>query len=268
MEFDDRAMWRRCAVRAAQAFLGRGSSSQSRTVVPGGQTGFGGRARQWLARGVIAGSLWLCGTQAQASSGERVVPDLRNDPQAPNKRSAIRMRIPLTLHVATTGDRTTLEPRRLDRAMRRANEALRQFGIEVYVARVVLMPEGYTEIRNRRHRRALAGFAPNDGTVHVFLVNTVELGSWLRADRGVRGLHWRYRGLSRKLRNREYLVLGSDAPATTLVHELGHLFGLDHDFGQQNLMCSCRQGPQQVFTRAQGVEIRRGAAQFVSRIRG
>ena len=62
--------------------------------------------------------------------------------------------------------------------------------------------------------------------------------------------------------------LGGDAPATTLVHELGHLFGLDHDFGQQNLMCSCRVGPQQVFTRAQGVEIRRGAAQFVSRIRG
>ena len=267
MGFDDRAMWRRVAVRAAQAFLERCPSSQSQTVVRCGETGFGGRARRWLARGLVAGSLWLTGMSAQAS-GERVVPDLRNEGQSAGKRAAIRMRIPVTLHVATHGDRTALEPRRLDRAMRRANEALRQFGIEVYVARVVLMPEGYAEIKHRRHRRALAGFAPNDGTVHVFMVNTVELGSWLRADRGVRGLHWRYRGLNRKLRNREYLVLGGDAPATTLVHELGHLFGLDHDFGQQNLMCSCRVGPQQVFTRAQGVEIRRGAAQFVSRIRG
>lgn len=267
MGFDDRAMWRRVAVRAAQAFLERCPSSQSQTVLCCGETGFGGRARRWLARGLVAGSLWLTGMSAQAS-GERVVPDLRNEGQSAGKRAAIRMRIPVTLHVATHGDRTALEPRRLDRAMRRANEALRQFGIEVYVARVVLMPEGYAEIKHRRHRRALAGFAPNDGTVHVFMVNTVELGSWLRADRGVRGLHWRYRGLNRKLRNREYLVLGGDAPATTLVHELGHLFGLDHDFGQQNLMCSCRVGPKQVFTRAQGVEIRRGAAQFVSRIRG
>lgn len=266
MEFLDRAMWRQ-AVRAAQAFLERGPWSHCEVVDRGGDTGIGGRARRWLARGLIASSLWLCGTQAQAS-GERVVPDLRSDGQAPGKRAAIRMRIPVTLHVAVRGDRTALDPRRLDRAMRRANEALRQFGIEVYVARVVLMPDGYAEIKHRRHRRALAGFAPSDGTVHVFMVNTVELGSLLRADRGVRGLHWRYRGLSRKLRNREYLVLGSDAPATTLVHELGHLFGLDHDFGRQNLMCSCREGPQQVFTRAQGVEIRRGATQFVRRVRG
>lgn len=174
-------------------------------------------------------------------------------------------RIPITLHVATEGDRPALDPRRLERALKRTNLALASFGIEMYVARVVLMPDGYAGIKHRRHRRALAEYAPIDGTVHVFLVKTVELGSVTLADRGVRGLHWRYRGLRRKLKNREYVVLGSDAPSTTLAHEFGHLFGLNHDVGRQNLMCSCREGPQQIFTRSQGVEIRRGATQFIGR---
>ena len=87
----------------------------------------------------------------------------------------------------------------------------------------------------------------------------------LERDRSVRGLHWRYRGLLGKMRNREYLIVSNDAPATTFVHELGHLFGLEHDTSQQNLMCSCRQGPRQIFTTSQGRTMRTGALAFVAR---
>ncbi len=210
---------------------------------------------------------WLLPGSARAA-GEHVMPDLRQEQNTKWSRSKVRMRIPMTLHIATVTDRPALDPRRLERAVKKTNQALAGFGIEVYVAAVVLLPEGYSNIRSRRHRRALAEYAPSDGTVHVFLVQSVELGNVTKADRGVRGLHWRYRGVRRKLRNREYVVVGSDAPATTLVHEVGHLFGLEHDPGRQNLMCSCREGPQQIFTRSQGVEIRRGATQFIGRAAG
>ena len=229
--------------------------------------GWSRRARQWLWSSLVAGAMWLAPGESKAS-GEHQVPDLRKDQTKKWARSKVRLRIPVTLHIATVTDRPALDPKRLDRAIKRTNLALAGFGVEMYIARVVLMPDGYADIRHRRHRRALARFAPIDGTVHVFLVQTVELGSVTLADRGVRGLHWRYRGLRRKLKNREYVVVGGDAPSTTLVHEFGHLFGLEHDAGRQNLMCSCREGPQQIFTRSQGLEIRRGATQFIGRAAG
>lgn len=232
------------------------------------ETGWVGRVRRVCGRAALAAALWLGGSADALAAGEHKVPDLRGEGTSKAKRTRAAIRIPLTVHVATESERVAVDPRRLTRSLEKTNQALAAYGIEVYIARITLLPDGYVGIKHRRDRRRLAEFAPADGTIHVFMVDTVELGSALRVDRSVRGLHWRYRGLRRKLRNREYLIIGSDAPATTLVHELGHLFGLEHEEGRQNLMCSCREGPRQLFTRTQGLQIRSGALAFVERTRG
>lgn len=218
----------------------------------------------WAALAVLFLALLSAGP-ARASDEKHVVPDIRGETTSGARQNIRLLRLPLTIHVATGGDRVAFDMRRLGRSVARANEALRPYGIEVYVAKISLMPDGFAAIRHRRDRRKLAQYAPPDGTVHLFLVGTLELGGALRPDRAVRGLHWRYRGIFGRMRNREYLVVSNDAPATTLVHEIGHLFGLEHDTSHQNLMCSCRQGPRQIFTTRQGSQMRQGALAFLAR---
>src|SRR5690606_34391131 len=125
------------------------------------------------------------------AADKHVVPDIRGESPSASRGAARLVRLPLTIHVATGDRKVVFDLRRLNRAVWRANEALLAAGIEVYVAKVVLLPEGFAAVRHRRDRRHLARHAPPDGTVHVFLVNSLELGGALRADRSVRGLHWR-----------------------------------------------------------------------------
>lgn len=203
---------------------------------------------------------------AVAGDGHRV-PDLYQKPQQTHVHSHSKILVPLTVHLATEHEHQSRTLWRLNRAVDRANRALARHGIEVVVHKVWRMPKGFNSITRRRDRRKLAQYAALDGTVHVFFVDHLELGSIARSDRSVRGMHWRYRGLRRNLRHREYITINSDAPSTTLAHEVGHLFGLDHDRGHRNLMCSCRRGRIQRFTHRQGATMRLEARAFFLRNR-
>ena len=175
------------------------------------------------------------------------------------------LEIPLTIHYATIDGKPVLNTNSVRESLDRANLALADFGIFVYVAEQKQLPNGLAQILDSDDRLMLADRADSNGSVHVFFVDRVALFSPRHGDSRVSGMHWRYHGLHHKFRQREYLVVARDAPNTTLVHEIGHAFGLGHDRSEQNLMCSCRRGDAPSFTRRQGAKMRNGARRFLQR---
>ena len=218
----------------------------------------------YFALALLALLVWAP-REAQAR-GKRAVPDLRRDAgrwSAPGKRSMLEL--PVTIHLATDDGTSVAGPRRVASWVRRANAALEAYGIRVYVRAVRTLPAGYDTVTKWRERRELAGYAPSDGTIHVFVIDELDRPTRRRGRKRVRGLHWRYRGLSKKLRSREYVVVTRGAPRTTFAHELGHLFGLRHSTSEDNIMCSCRRGKNVRFTASQGRAMRSGARSFTAR---
>ena len=177
------------------------------------------------------------------------------------------IRVPLTIHVATTHEgRSVVSESRILASIRRANRELAKFDVYLVVDAIVPMVGG-SRIETPAQRFGLARRADRDGSVHVFFVERVELTSARKGDRRVSGMHWRYHGVSKDIRAREYLAVAHNAPTTTLVHEVGHAFGLAHQKATDNLMCSCRRGHQPAFTKRQGRRLRSGARRYLDRAR-
>lgn len=172
------------------------------------------------------------------------------------------VKVALTVHVATEGGLPVVSRRHIARAVRRANRALDAYGVEVHVARIELLKEGYTHLRGPKSRLRLAKKSGQDGTVHVFYVERVAMVRKHHGDRRVSGMHWRYHGIRRDYRGRQFVAVAHDAPSTTLVHELGHTFGLKHRKRDDNLMCSCKRDAAPVFTWHQGLKMRHRAKRF------
>jgi len=223
-------------------------------------------ARGITTLGLLMGLVvWLASPLAQAG-GARKVPDLRRDAASWMQPQPQRMlRLPVTVHLATQAGHTVTTRDDVAAWITRANDELEQFGIEVDVVAVKRMPAGFSSVMSWQSRRQLAALAPPDGTVHVFAIEDLDDG---KRARRIRGLHWRYRGLARGLRGREYVVVTREAPSTTLAHEFGHLFGLRHSQRMDNIMCSCRKGSAVSFTSSQGAMMRDGARRYIARAHG
>jgi hypothetical protein len=173
--------------------------------------------------------------------------------------------VPITIHVARVGDDAVVTTARIEAALARARRELEPFGIVLVVRAIEVLPMQDADIDDGEQRFGLADTAARDGSVHVFYVERLELTNPRKGDRRVSGMHWRYHGLDRTHRRREYVAIAHNAPATTLVHELGHAFGLNHEDDFDNLMCSCRRGQRPAFTSKQGKRMRSGAKRFLAR---
>jgi hypothetical protein len=173
--------------------------------------------------------------------------------------------VPLTVHIAHVRGEPVVDESEIVSAVRRANKALDSYDVRVGVAKVQRLSPAQRHVLDSTDRVELARRAHNDGTLHVFFVERVNMSENGQADARVSGLHWRYDGFRWQMQQREYLVVANDAPSTTLAHELGHAFDLGHSTREDNIMCSCRRGPDVRFTDYQGERLRTGARGFLLR---
>lgn len=204
--------------------------------------------------------LWPATAEAR---GRRAVPDIRNPRAVQPTPGARLVTVGLTVHMASEDGVPIASRRQIAQWIERANRALQPHGLRVQLERMVSMT-GHTKISRARQRRQLASMAAHDSTIHVFVTESLDPPRPI-ARRRVRGLHWRYHGLNRELRQREFVVVTLGAPKTTLAHEVGHLMGLRHSTADNNIMCSCRRGGNTGFTYDQGEAMRAGARRFLSR---
>jgi hypothetical protein len=210
---------------------------------------------------VLGGAaLWPSSAHAR---GRRVVPNLQEQWTPPSALAAPVTTIGVTVHVPIEGGMPLATERQVAQWIERANRALRPHGLALELRRTVSLT-GFTEVTRPRERRRLASLAEHDGTIHVFVTESLDPRVMV-ARRSVRGLHWRYYGLNRELRQREYVMVTLSAPKTTFAHEIGHLLGLRHSAALDNIMCSCRRGNDTGFTSEQGAIMLLGAGRFLSR---
>jgi hypothetical protein len=189
-----------------------------------------------------------------------------SDAAAARRRASPTIEVPLTIHVASEDGEPVVSDERIHAAIERANLELAEFDIVLWVRSIEPMPmDDGARVETTEQRYALAREAERDGSIHVFYVDNLRLKNPAKGDRRVSGMHWRYHGANRDIRRREYVAVAHNAPSTTLVHEVGHAFGLRHEDDFDNLMCSCRRGRRPTFTDQQGKRLRGGAKRFLAR---
>lgn len=110
-----------------------------------------------------------------------------------------------------------------------ANRLFQPLSVGVMLESLRPLPQEEANCENKDHRDALGAARYEHGPIHVFVpqrvANVDEPGD-------IYGVHWR----NRKKTSQRWIIVSSIAWGMTMVHEMGHFFGLSHSKKADSIM--------------------------------
>ena len=135
----------------------------------------------------------------------------------------------IRLYMAVVDGQPVQTPVWVQEQFENANRLFQPLSVGVMLESVRPLPEEEAECDNKEHRDALGAARYEDGPIHVFVPKRVANVD----DPGdIYGVHWR----NRKKTSQRWIIVSSIAWGMTMVHEMGHFFGLSHSKKADSIM--------------------------------
>lgn len=164
--------------------------------------------------------------------------------------------LPIRVMVAAENSQPVRDTAWIDAQIARAEDLYGPFRVHFRKAATAALDSRFAHVVTRADRDALGAHTAK-GVINVFIVGSIRDVD--KPDHDIQGVHWR-----QTKADRNYILVASVAGATTLAHELGHFFGLPHDFTTDNLMSYSRTGGTVFLTDAQKQKILTQAKWYVA----
>jgi hypothetical protein len=165
--------------------------------------------------------------------------------------------LPLTFAVAEENSAPVCDARWVEEQLAQAQALFEPLGIPLRKIASRPLAAEHAHLETREDRDALADRL-EPGRINIFLV--ASLRDVDDPQRMRMGVHWRNRAKPA----RHYIVVAASARPSTLAHELGHYFGLDHSSVVDNVMSYDRSGGTVFFDEKQAERMRGKARVYVA----
>ncbi len=156
---------------------------------------------------------------------------------APGAPKPIAPPLPLSIAVALADGKTAQTQAWIDAQIAEAQRLYNAFGVSFRKAAVRRLPARFAALETRKDRDALATQL-EPGVINVFIVASLRDVDDPKLYR--MGVHWAPNGDLK----RQYVIVASEARKTTMAHEIGHFFTLQHTSSADNLMSYVRTGAE------------------------